>query len=85
MFTTNIGVNMDRTITASEANQQFSRLLRNVAKGQTFLVMSRGRPVARVGPVAEAPTVQPIPQLLDYLETLPRRDGGAWTREDLYA
>lgn len=34
------------TISASEANRSFSSLLRQVAQGERFTVLSRGRPVA---------------------------------------
>ena len=37
---------MDRIISATEANQRFSELLREVAEGVSFTVTSRGRPVA---------------------------------------
>ena len=42
---------MERAISASEANQRFSELLREVQEGESFVVTSRGRPVAKVTPV----------------------------------
>jgi len=39
---------MNKAISASEASQSFSKILREVAEGQTFTVMWRGRAVARV-------------------------------------
>lgn len=75
---------MSRAISASEANQNFSRLLREVARGETFVVMSRGRAVAKVVPVDPPDASQPVEDLLRFLDTLPRRDAGRWTREDLY-
>ena len=38
------------TITAREANQQFSRILSAVADGQEFVVTRNGVPVARISP-----------------------------------
>ncbi len=38
------------TITAREANQQFSRILNAVADGQEFVVTRNGVPVARISP-----------------------------------
>ncbi len=38
------------TITAREANQQFSRLLAEVASGRSFVITRRGVPVARLTP-----------------------------------
>lgn len=76
---------MDRAISASEANQRFSEMLREVRQGETFVVMSRGRPVARVTPVEVEGRTLAIEHLLGFLETLPTRQGGDWTRDDLYA
>lgn len=49
-------------VTAREANQQFARLLRQVAQGKEFVVTLRGRPVARLAPVAEDGTRVPTPE-----------------------
>lgn len=76
---------MERAITASEANQRFSEMLREVQDGETFVVTSRGRPVAKVTPVDALEQQGPaVDVLLDFVETLPRRHAGAWRREDLY-
>ena len=40
-----------KTITASEANRQFSSVLREVSRGQVFTVQSRGKPVAAIMPI----------------------------------
>jgi prevent-host-death family protein len=76
---------MDRAITASEANQHFSEMLRAVAQGESFIVMSRGRPVARVTPVDAADQAHALRELIDYLASQPRRRLGDWRRDDLYA
>ena len=75
---------MSRAISASEANQNFSKLLREVGRGETFVVMSRGRAVAKVVPVDAPDAAQPVDELLSWLDALPRRDAGRWTRDDLY-
>lgn len=41
---------MTETITARDANQQFSRLLREVEAGREFVVTRNGVPVARIVP-----------------------------------
>lgn len=76
---------MDRAISASEANQRFSEMLRDVRQGQAFVVMSRGRPVARMTPMNDTAGAPALESLLGFLETLPIRQGGDWTRDDLYA
>ena len=76
---------MERAITASDANQRFSEMLREVQDGDTFVVTSRGRPVAKVTPVDTLEQQGPaVGALLDFIETLPRRHAGTWRREDLY-
>lgn len=79
---------MDRQITATEANQRFSELLRNVQSGESFVVTSRGKAVARMVPINEAGAIaeqsEKIGKLLEYVKTLPITDAGPWKREDLY-
>lgn len=75
---------MEKAISASEANQRFSELLREVSEGQSFTVMSRGRPVARVLPVDRRQERQSVARLLKSVERLPIRHSGDWTRADLY-
>ncbi len=41
-----------RHVTASQANRDFSALLRQVAAGETVVVTSHGRPVAKLMPAS---------------------------------
>lgn len=41
---------MQRSISAREANQHFSRILRDVEAGAEIIVTRRGQPVARIVP-----------------------------------
>lgn len=79
---------MERLITATEANQRFSEMLRDVQSGESFVVTSRGKPVAKLVPIDEAAMIaeqsKKIGALLEYVETLPRMNAGPWKREDLY-
>jgi prevent-host-death family protein len=75
---------MERAISASEANQHFSELLRDVAEGQSVTIMSRGRPVARVLPIDRQRQSRSIRGLLKFVEDLPVRHSGEWSRADLY-
>lgn len=75
---------MDRAISASDANQHFSELLRDVSEGQSFTVMSRGRPVARVLPIDRDQERRSVERLLEYVAKLPVRHSGRWSRDDLY-
>lgn len=75
---------MEQAISASEANQHFSELLRDVAQGKSFTVMSRGRPVARVLPIDRERQRRSIAKLLKFVAKLPVRHSGSWSRTDLY-
>ncbi len=77
---------MDKVIQATEANRQFSHLLRDVQNGQTYVVTSHGRPVARIVPVdAEREArLEARRRLLIRLRSQPAIDIGPWTRDELY-
>lgn len=77
---------MDEMISAADANREFSRLLREVRDGNSFVVTSHGRPVARVVPATEpGQTARAAKQLLlDRLRRQVPADTGHWSREELY-
>lgn len=74
------------TITAAEANRNFSALLRRVQQGETVVVTSRGRPVAKIAPVEPEAAEREAARrkLLERLRTQPVRVVGPWSREELY-
>jgi antitoxin (DNA-binding transcriptional repressor) of toxin-antitoxin stability system len=83
-----------KTITAAQANRQFSKMLAGVLQGEVFTVVSRGTPVATMGPVAApgSPRMSARAALMVRLKAQkPRKVGGSnstprsWTRDDLYA
>lgn len=39
-----------RTVSLMTANQEFSRLIRKVERGESFLITRRGRPIASLAP-----------------------------------
>lgn len=77
---------MDEKVSAADANREFSRLLRKVREGNSIVVTSHGRPVARVVPATTgAQTAHAAKRIL--LERLRQQapvDGGRWSREELY-
>jgi len=81
---------MDETITAAEANRSFSRLLRGVREGNSYLVTSHGRPVARlVPPDQDDESTRRFRKaakraLLERLAKQPALNAGPWTRDELY-
>lgn len=77
---------MDQMISAAEANRSFSQLLREVRSGQSFVVTTHGRPVARIVPfdAADDSRVQARAALLKRLAGQAAVDVGPWRRDDLY-
>lgn len=75
-------------VSASEANRTFSSLLRQVARGRRFTVLSHGRPVATLGPAAgddHAIFAAPRRALLARLAGQPACvDAASWQRDALY-
>lgn len=77
---------MDKAISAAEANRKFSLLLRGVREGQSYVVTSHGKPVARLVPASKHEEVATSARaaLVSRLQKQPVVQAGRWTREDLY-
>ncbi len=81
---------MDEIISAAEANRGFSRLLRGVRAGRSYIVTAHGLPIARVVSIDEEPETDlrmrdaAKQALLKRLEDQPAVDIGDWTRDELY-
>jgi prevent-host-death family protein len=77
---------MENTVSAADANRQFSRLLHAVRAGGSYIVTSHGKPVAKIVPAgAPARAAAGAHQaLLARLEQQPVVDAGSWTRDELY-
>jgi len=77
---------MSRSISAARANREFSALLRQVRRGQSFVVTSHGRPVARIVPATEGDAVAQSARsaLFKRLSTARVQSVGRWTRDELY-
>ena len=75
---------MEKAISAADANRKFSRVLREVEEGQSYVVTSHGRPVARIEPVERHSYGKAKGALLARLEAQPVRRIGRWKRDDLY-
>ncbi len=79
---------MEETISAAEANRQFSRLLREVGEGRSYVITSHGRPVARIQPFGDESkaemreTAKAV--LLSLLSENAPQGLGKWTRDELY-
>ncbi|BAV52313.1 prevent-host-death family protein [Mesorhizobium loti] len=77
---------MEEAVSAADANRKFSHILRGVREGQSYVVTSHGRPVARIVPADQQEGVASRSRaaLLSRLERQPVVDAGRWTRDELY-
>lgn len=74
------------SISASEANRNFSALLRRVQQGETMSITSRGRVVAEIAPprVDKEARAEALRALLQRLRSQPPVVVGPFDRASLY-
>jgi prevent-host-death family protein len=77
---------MEKTISAADANRRFSELLRTVQKGQSVVVTSHGKPVARIMPVVRNDRAAQRARTVLFARLKRERvvNSGRWTRDELY-
>jgi len=77
---------MEKAISASDANRKFSRVLREVREGQSYVVTSHGKAVARIAAFAEsgATAASARASLLSRLRSERVVKIGRWKRDELY-
>ena len=75
-----------KTLSAAEANRQFSAVLKGVSGGESYQVTSRGKAVAVIAPIA-ADSRERRPSrraLMKRLQTGVVSGARNWTRAELY-
>ncbi len=77
---------MTKTVSAADANRQFSQLLRAVGQGHSYVVTSHGNPVAKIIPIADGAKLAAGARnaLLTRLRSQRVINVGSWTRDELY-
>lgn len=76
---------MEKAISAADANRKFSQVLREVRQGQSYVVTSHGRAVARIAPVGNDRAATDARTLLfKRLRSERVVKIGRWKRDDLY-
>lgn len=77
---------MSRAVTAADANRDFSKLLREVRNGNSVVITSHGKPVAKIVPFVAQDRVRAAAKarLMARLRSQRAIDIGPWTREELY-
>lgn len=75
-----------KTISAADANRYFSTVLKDIAAGEKILVVSRGKPVAKIVPVNEDLSARKSARagLLSRLSGQMPTGRRNWTRDELY-
>ena len=73
-------------VTAADANRDFSKLLRAVRNGDSIVITSHGKPVAKIVPFVTGDRVRDAAKarLLARLDAQPTVNIGPWTRDELY-
>lgn len=73
-------------VSAASANRDFSKLLRGVRDGRSFVITSHGKPVAKIVPVDVLDPVRAAARevLFKRLKAQPALSIGRWKRDDLY-
>lgn len=77
-----------RTVSARDANQNFSRLLRAVAEGEEVVITRRGKPVAKLVAVQSAQSnearAKAIKRLMKRLRKGVNLGGRRFTRDEMH-
>jgi len=77
---------MEKAVSAADANRKFSKLLRTIREGHSYVVTSHGKPVAKIVPVEKNDAVTPGARsaLLKRLRSEPVVSIDPWSRDELY-
>jgi prevent-host-death family protein len=77
---------MASSVSAADANRDFSKLLRTVRNGATVVITNHGKPVAKIIPFTTEDRVRAAAKerLMAHLRAQPVMNIGPWTRDELY-
>jgi len=77
---------MEKPVSAANANRKFSKLLRGIREGQSYVVTSHGKAVAKIVPAGRDGGVARGARaaLLKRLRSLRVITVGRWRRDELY-
>jgi prevent-host-death family protein len=73
-------------VSAASANRDFSKLLRGVRDGRSYVITSHGKPVAKIVPIDAMDPIRAAARgvLFSRLKKQSAVSAGRWTRDDLY-
>jgi prevent-host-death family protein len=77
---------MKKTMTVTDANREFSKLIKAVKKGDSFILTSHGEAVAKITPIERdtEEAERKKAEFIEYLRAKPVRNIGRWTRDELH-
>jgi len=78
---------MRSNVSAADANRNFSKLLRGVRDGHSYVITSHGTPVAKFAPVGAGDRVRAAARTLLFKRLHAQPEAapiGRWTRDELY-
>jgi prevent-host-death family protein len=77
---------MSKTITLRDANQGFSRCIREVEAGEEFVITRKGQPIARLIPMGRKRVLSPEQEaaLTRFVTTSWRLETGKLDRDEIY-
>jgi prevent-host-death family protein len=77
---------MSSSVSAADANRDFSKLLRTVRDGATVVITNHGKPVAKIIPFTAEDRVRAAAKkiLMARLREQPAINIDPWTRDELY-
>ncbi|HJZ70238.1 MAG TPA: type II toxin-antitoxin system prevent-host-death family antitoxin [Vicinamibacterales bacterium] len=78
---------MGKPVSAADANRDFSKLLRGVRDGESYVITSHGKPVAKLVPADARDLVRDAAKRALIARLRAQRAGaraGRWTRDELY-
>ena len=74
-------------VSAADANRDFSKLLRRVRDGRSYVITNHGKPVAKISPVDAGDPVRSAARVSLLSRLRGQKAGpaiGRWTRDELY-
>lgn len=80
---------MNRRVSTTDVEQNLTSIIHDVEEGETFVITSDGREVARLSPVEKfdvnsEKAKQARKELFEHLRQVKAIDIGPWTRAELY-
>jgi antitoxin (DNA-binding transcriptional repressor) of toxin-antitoxin stability system len=73
------------TMTETQANSDFTKIMKEIVSGNTVTILSKGRPIANITPIPQKPDKKlALKKLYDHMSTIESTGIKKWTREELY-